>query len=257
MFEQLTELKLNGNAIEKLEHLDKLKNLRELNVSHNRIQKLEGLDTLTRLETLVVHHNEIARLEGLDELRELRLLSIGHNKLASRDDVLYLRRVKSLRALSLEGNPVCQIPGHEEFTSVLLPELRYLDYKLVKSPQQISIELRAVLIRVEEIEAIEAEAALASETEKRRLEVLKDAFVDELEVDDLVCVPGLHWASVLEVGGEVALAMVQEHSEQMQKVCTSLQQLGLHQRTLRQAEEREFAACWKLACDTNRHNSMR
>jgi hypothetical protein len=70
---------------------------------------------------------------------------------------------------------------------------------------------RATLIHVQEVEAAKAEAARVAEAARERRELLRDAFVDELEVDDLVNVVGPRWAAVLEIGGAAALSMLREY----------------------------------------------
>ena len=40
-------------------------------------------------------------------MEKLNVLRIGNNKLSSREDILYLRRLRNLRTLSIKGNPLC------------------------------------------------------------------------------------------------------------------------------------------------------
>ena len=45
--------------------------------------------------------------------------------------IISLRKVRRLRALTLESNPVSTAEDYALFTAALLPELRFLDHRLV------------------------------------------------------------------------------------------------------------------------------
>ena len=45
--------------------------------------------------------------------------------------IAYLRRFKQLNSLNLDGNPLSQDPNYKPFTIAHLPNLVYLDYRLV------------------------------------------------------------------------------------------------------------------------------
>ena len=47
--------------------------------------------------------------------------------------MLYLRRFKNLRTLNLSSNPFCEDVSYKEYVIAHLPELVYLDFRLVDS----------------------------------------------------------------------------------------------------------------------------
>ncbi|NXT63561.1 DRC3 protein, partial [Chaetops frenatus] len=130
--ENLTKLQLDNNVIEKIEGLESLVHLVWLDLSFNNIEVIEGLDALVKLQDLSLYSNRISKIEHMDTLEELQVFSIGKNNLTILEDVLYLRRLKSLRTLSLSGNPFCSEEHYRLFVVAHLPSLVYLDFKLVR-----------------------------------------------------------------------------------------------------------------------------
>ncbi|KFW87896.1 Leucine-rich repeat-containing protein 48, partial [Phalacrocorax carbo] len=130
-FENLTKLQLDNNIIEKIEALESLVHLVWLDLSFNNIEVIEGLDTLIKLQDLSLYNNRISKIEHMDTLRELQIFSIGKNNLTMLEDVIYLRKFKKLRTLNLMGNPLCDDEQYTLFVVAHLPDLVYLDFKLV------------------------------------------------------------------------------------------------------------------------------
>ncbi|XP_037241934.1 dynein regulatory complex subunit 3 isoform X1 [Falco rusticolus] len=130
-FENLTKLQLDNNVIEKIEALDSLVHLVWLDLSFNNIEVIEGLDTLVKLQDLSLYNNRISKIEHMDMLQELQIFSIGKNNLTTLQDVIYLRRFKNLRTLNLIGNPLCDDEQYTLFVVAHLPDLVYLDFRLV------------------------------------------------------------------------------------------------------------------------------
>ncbi|NXG20305.1 DRC3 protein, partial [Grallaria varia] len=130
--ENLTKLQLDNNVIEKIEALESLVHLVWLDLSFNNIEIIEGLDTLVKLQDLSLYSNRISRIENMDALQELQIFSIGKNNLTNLEDVVYLRRLKKLRTLNLSGNPFCDDQQFTLFVVAHLPNLVYLDFKLVR-----------------------------------------------------------------------------------------------------------------------------
>ncbi|KFV06248.1 Leucine-rich repeat-containing protein 48, partial [Pterocles gutturalis] len=130
-FENLTKLQLDNNIIEKIEALESLVHLVWLDLSFNNIEVIEGLDTLVNLQDLSLCRNRISKIEHMDTLQKLQIFSIGKNNLTALEDVVYLRRFKNLRTLNLTGNPLCDDERYMLFVVAHLPDLVYLDFKLV------------------------------------------------------------------------------------------------------------------------------
>ncbi|XP_059476407.1 dynein regulatory complex subunit 3-like [Neocloeon triangulifer] len=234
--ESLTVLKLNDNCIERMENLDALTNLIELNLSFNRISKIENLKQLVNLERLLLHSNQIHLAENMDTLQNLRLLTLSQNQIDSFDSVIYLRRLKNLRALSMDNNPVCKEAHFQEFVLEFLPELRYYEYNLISNDQRPKeSKFKQLLAKVEEEEA-EADVRLRMEQQqkRRRLE-LEKAFVETVEPSTLLQpLASASWSLVVQIG---ALEDLQaEHKVQVAKVCEQLQEAALAQMQRRQNE---------------------
>ena len=105
---KLTFLTLQANKLSKVEHLDKLVNLKELYLSQNFIEKMEGLSTLTKLEILDMANNRISKIEGIENLSELTDLWLNNNKIADDDDLKMLVHVPKVTTIYLWKNPIAR-----------------------------------------------------------------------------------------------------------------------------------------------------
>ncbi|MBV97425.1 Dynein regulatory complex subunit 3, partial [Eschrichtius robustus] len=127
-FENLRKLQLDNNVIEKIEGLENLTRLVWLDLSFNNIEAIEGLDTLVNLEDLSLFNNRISKIDSLDALAKLQVLSLGNNQIGNMMNIIYLRRFKDLRTLSLSGNPVAEAEDYRTCICAYLPDLVYLDF---------------------------------------------------------------------------------------------------------------------------------
>ncbi|XP_006161729.1 dynein regulatory complex subunit 3 [Tupaia chinensis] len=181
-FENLRKLQLDNNIIERIQGLENLTQLVWLDLSFNNIEAIEGLDTLVNLEDLSLSNNRISKIDSLDALVKLQVLSLGNNQIGNMMNIIYLRRFKCLRTLSLSGNPMAEAEDYKMFICAYLPDLVYLDFRriddhvkeLAETKHQYSIdELRhretLMQARLEEEQARQEE-----------LEEHKAAFVEHL-----------------------------------------------------------------------------
>ncbi|XP_023600830.1 dynein regulatory complex subunit 3 [Myotis lucifugus] len=130
-FENLRKLQLDNNIIERIEGLENLTQLVWLDLSFNNIEAIEGLDTLVNLEDLSLFNNRISKIDSLDALVKLQVLSLGNNQIGNMMNIIYLRRFKDLRALSLSGNPIAEAEDYKMFVWAYLPDLVYLDSRRI------------------------------------------------------------------------------------------------------------------------------
>ncbi|XP_017751107.1 PREDICTED: dynein regulatory complex subunit 3 isoform X2 [Rhinopithecus bieti] len=130
-FENLRKLQLDNNIIEKIEGLENLTHLVWLDLSFNNIETIEGLDTLVNLEDLSLFNNRISKIDSLDALVKLQVLSLGNNQIDNMMNIIYLRRFKCLRTLSLSGNPISEAEDYKMFICAYLPDLVYLDFRRI------------------------------------------------------------------------------------------------------------------------------
>ncbi|XP_035195647.1 dynein regulatory complex subunit 3 isoform X2 [Oxyura jamaicensis] len=168
-FESLTKLQLDNNVIEKIEALESLVHLVWLDLSFNNIEVIEGLDTLVKLQDLSLYNNRISKIEHMDTLQELQIFSIGKNNLTALEDVVYLRRFKKLRTLNLTGNPFCEEEQYVLFVVAHIPDLVYLDFKLVSdTTRELAVSKYQYLIDPLELEEAQALAQLEEKLAKQK-----------------------------------------------------------------------------------------
>uniref|UniRef100_A0A8B9F043 Dynein regulatory complex subunit 3 n=1 Tax=Amazona collaria TaxID=241587 RepID=A0A8B9F043_9PSIT len=242
-FENLTKLQLDNNIIEKIEGLESLVHLVWLDLSFNNIEVIEGLATLVKLQDLSLYSNRISKIENMDTLQELQIFSIGKNNLTTLEDVVYFRRFKHLQTLNLAGNPLCDDERYMLYVVSYVPNLVYLDFKLVRD----STVKEAVLqyqYHIEPLEREEAEALAQLEdkqAKQKELEYHKTAFVEYLngsflfdsmfaedtEAAKLACLPGVD-------------DLLQAYPSWFVSVCESLFNYGLKEHENREAEVSHF-----------------
>ncbi|XP_075292647.1 dynein regulatory complex subunit 3 [Opisthocomus hoazin] len=245
-FENLTKLHLDNNIIEKIEALESLVHLVWLDLSFNNIEIIEGLDTLVKLQDLSLYNNRISKIEHMDTLQELQIFSIGKNNLTTLEDVIYLRRFKNLRTLNLTGNPLCDDEQYTLFVVAHLPDLVYLDFKLVSdTTREVAVLKYWDLTEPLEHEEAQALAQLEeNQAKQKELEYHKAAFVEYLngsflfdsmyaedtEAARLAYLPGV--AEYLDSGVT--------YRKEFVSVCENLFDYGLKEYEKREAEVSHF-----------------
>ncbi|KAI9144945.1 hypothetical protein BKA69DRAFT_1025371 [Paraphysoderma sedebokerense] len=124
----LQEITLHQFDIEKIENLDiYCRHLRILFLQNNQIQKIENLQKLKELEYLNLALNNITRIENLEGCESLRKLDLTVNFI---DDIFCLENLRkndNLRELFLVGNPITDVAGYRNFVIATLPQLESLD----------------------------------------------------------------------------------------------------------------------------------
>ena len=81
--------------------------------------------------TLMVSFNCISSLENIGQFRHLTSLLIEYNNICYIEDLAPLATLRFLTILSLEGNPVCQLPLWDIHVIKLCPKLKMLNGKKV------------------------------------------------------------------------------------------------------------------------------
>ena len=64
------------------------------------------------LQSLNLRHNRLSTTKGLEILINLQRLDLSHNILTSLDELITLQRLRQLRSLVLEGNPIALLPNY-------------------------------------------------------------------------------------------------------------------------------------------------
>lgn len=188
----LKELYLANNCITKIENLACLANLTKLDLSFNLIADVdekdqpfnpfEGLECLNNLEELSLFKNRITRLENFPNLPKLRYLSLGRNKISELNEIPHLYKLKSLRILTIVGNPIADKDICKLTVLAYLQNLHFLDYTRVTAAdvqdarERHSDQLNQ-LQQTEDLEKVQRDNEKAQEA---RAKVYREAFVHKI-----------------------------------------------------------------------------
>ncbi|WP_109833104.1 leucine-rich repeat domain-containing protein [Reichenbachiella versicolor] len=105
-FRNLEFLSLYCNSIQKIEGLDSLTSLKKLSLHNNEIRKIEGLEKLELLEELDLSYTEVEKIEGLEKLHQLKELGLAVTNVRTIEGLDHL---KNLKVLMLDGNGLSQV----------------------------------------------------------------------------------------------------------------------------------------------------
>ncbi|XP_057572470.1 dynein regulatory complex subunit 3 [Hippopotamus amphibius kiboko] len=253
-FENLRKLQLDNNIIEKIEGLETLQRLVSLDLSFNNIEAIEGLDALVNLEDLSLSHNRISKIDALDALARLRVLSLGSNQISRLTNVIYLRRFKDLRTLSLSGNPVAEDEDYRMFVCAYLPDLVYLDFRRIDDHMKELAETKHQY-GLDELKHREnlMQARLEDEQARREeLEEHKAAFVEHLNgpfLFDSMYAEDVEGSKLSHLPGVGEL--LETYKDKFVVVCLNLFEYGLKQQEKRKAELDTFTGCIQEAIQEN------
>lgn len=253
-FENLQKLQLNNNIIERIEGLENLVNLIWLDLSFNNIETIEGLDTLVNLEDLSLSNNRISKMDSLDALVKLQVLSLGNNQISNIMNVIYLRRFKCLRTLSLSGNPIAEAEEYKMFIYAYLPDLVYLDFRHIDEQAKEMAKLKHQY-SIDELKHREALMQARLEDEQARREKLAEhklAFIDHLDgsflFDSMYSedVEGNKLSYLPGVG-----ELLEAYKDKFVIICLNIFEYGLKQQEKRKLELDTFNECVQEAIQEN------
>ncbi|KAK9831315.1 hypothetical protein WJX81_001414 [Elliptochloris bilobata] len=119
------------NTLLELGDLGRFKNLDTLNISSNSISSLQGLSGCVNLRTLLAANNRLAGPRALADLPRcsaLVTLDLQENQLGNTQVLEALKQLPNMRCVYLRGNPVVSaIPQYRRTLLSALPGLTYLD----------------------------------------------------------------------------------------------------------------------------------
>ncbi|XP_018620938.2 leucine-rich repeat-containing protein 56 [Scleropages formosus] len=135
---KLVQLKMNGSVIASVRDLGTtFSRLQVLWMARCGLADLDGILAFASLKELYVAYNEISDLSHISLLEHLEILDLEGNSVDDLSQVQYLGLCGSLRALTLDGNPMCARPHpdapqtelycYRSAVRQLLPRLHYLD----------------------------------------------------------------------------------------------------------------------------------
>merc|ERR1712166_68200 len=104
--------------------------IQELHLSSNQLVGLQGVETLKELQVLTVNHNKLKLLDPIAHAHALYALEAKHNQLELSPVVQALQGLKTLRHLSLQGNPMCTgTLLRDQSTLIAMPDMRRAVYR--------------------------------------------------------------------------------------------------------------------------------
>ncbi|XP_074137665.1 dynein regulatory complex subunit 3 isoform X4 [Sminthopsis crassicaudata] len=230
------------------------------NLSFNNIETIEGLDTLVNLEDLSLFSNRIAKMDAMDSLVKLQVFSIGNNMIDNLLNVIYLRRFTYLRSLNLAGNPICDDEEYKLFVTAYLPDLVYLDFRLIDAhtrelgDAKYQYSIYELKHRENQIQAkLEEEQATIAELEKHKaayVEYLNGPFLfDSLYSEDVEAAKLAYLPGVPE--------LLETYKTKFVEICQNIFDYGLVQQEKRKAEVAIFYECLEEALQENRKQGLK
>ncbi|XP_058012835.1 dynein regulatory complex subunit 3 isoform X3 [Ahaetulla prasina] len=230
------------------------------NLSFNNIELIEGLDKLVKLQDLSLYNNRISKIENLDTLQELQVFSIGNNNINNLENMIYLRKFKNLRTLNLTGNPVCDNEVYSMFIAAYLPNLVYLDFRLVEENSR-EMALMKYQYAIEEMRHGET-LALAKQKEwearEKEVESHKAAYVEYLDgsyLFDSMYAEDPEASKFNYLPGVPAL--LETYKSKFVEICQTLFEYGLQQHQKREDEISVFYECLNEALKDNQDEGTR
>lgn len=254
-FSTLVKLQLDNNIIEKIEGLETLVNLEWLDMSFNNIEAIEGLEKLLKLKDLTFHNNRIPTLENLDTLKDLHVLSIGNNRIEGLEQMIYLRQFANLRTLNMSGNPVCEDENYKLFAIAFLPNLVYLDFRLVDADtrNRAHAMYENKLGELMHNEKQEQNARIFEEKQKKEFAIHEKAYVERLNgphLFDSMYAEDPEGQRLLKLPGNEE--STRKYKEEFVAVCMKIFVYGLEQDSKRQEEVDTFFECMEEAKKENK-----
>ncbi|XP_042636968.1 dynein regulatory complex subunit 3 [Orycteropus afer afer] len=257
-FENLRKLQLDNNVIERIEGLENLIHLVWLDLSFNNIETIEGLDTLVNLEDLSLFNNRISKIDSLDALVKLQVLSLGNNEIFNMMNIIYLRRFKDLRTLSLSGNPISEAEDYKMFVCAYLPDLVYLDFRRIDdlTREVAEIKYQYTIDELKHRETLTQAQQEEARAQREELEVHKAGFIEhfnssflfdsmyaeDTEGNKLACLPGV---------SELLEAYPFNYKDKFVIICLNIFEYGLKQQEKRKVEIDTFNECIQEAIREN------
>ncbi|KAF8514504.1 leucine-rich repeat-domain-containing protein [Gautieria morchelliformis] len=133
------QLDLRGHKIPTIENLGVTKDQHDsIDLTDNSLSALANLPLLKRLRTLLLANNRIATISPTLHLSAPNLTTIvlTNNNVTELGDLEPLRELRSLKFLSLVGNPVRERKWYREWLVWRLKSLRVLDFQRIRDKER-------------------------------------------------------------------------------------------------------------------------
>lgn len=144
-YSPLKELKIfhaSNNEIVKIEHLEKLRQLRELDLSKNRIRQIDvnSFHAHHQIMILKLNENGLRSLANIEKLEKLQTLYISNNRIQELFEIEKLAELPNLLDLSLIHNPIARKPNYRMIVIKRLVQLMVFDGKEITMEERKRIE---------------------------------------------------------------------------------------------------------------------
>ncbi|EMD41634.1 hypothetical protein CERSUDRAFT_146749 [Gelatoporia subvermispora B] len=133
------QLDLRGYKIPAIENLGITKDQNDaIDFTDNAIVVLGNIPLLRRLRTLLLANNRISSISVSLHLSvpNLTTLVLTNNNMLELGDLEPLKDAKSLRYLSLVGNPVREKKWYREWIAFRIPQVRVLDFQRIRDQER-------------------------------------------------------------------------------------------------------------------------
>ena len=107
---ELEILDLHSNKIRLIENISQLKKLRILNLANNQISSISELIYNRNLEELNVRKNFLEIIPNMNDFQMLKKINIGKNCIKKLEYILEFSKLKNLKELIIENNPILSNP---------------------------------------------------------------------------------------------------------------------------------------------------
>ena len=174
----VVRLDVSHNKLESLHGIEHLQRLAHLDCNHNCISDIVPDALPASLQTLVLSYNQIRDAIGLCHLHKLLKVSLDHNSINTVAGVVCLGGLKSLRHITIQGNPVCSSSKLLPALTSSVPKLTTLD-GLVLSQAQANQIFRVAQVAAEKQKA-------ARQLEQMQHAAVRRSFVKQEAEDEAV-----------------------------------------------------------------------
>lgn len=110
---------------------DKINCIKSLNLWGNDLEDVSCLVNVPNLEVVSLSVNKIKTLKPFSKLAKLRDLYLRNNKISTFSEINYLKNNANLRVLTLNENPISDLPNYRKKVIQLLPQLVKFDEKVI------------------------------------------------------------------------------------------------------------------------------
>ena len=115
--------------LSKYPNISDLTKIKKLNIWGEDIQDISIISKMPNIEILSLSSNQISSLSPLSLCLNIREIYLRNNNITSFRELYHLRPMLNLKALWLEGNPICEDIFYRDKVLNILPQVIFLDNK--------------------------------------------------------------------------------------------------------------------------------